>query len=106
MTVPEVTLLYFDGCPNWRVVDTRLRVLAEELGFQVCYRKIDTPAEAEASAFRGSPTILIDGADPFVADGDEPVGWACRRFDTREGPSGSPTLEQLRSVLMQGLSAE
>lgn len=103
--MPEVTLLYFDGCPNWRVADTRLRVLADELGFRISYRKVDTPGEAEASAFRGSPTILIDGADPF-AYGDEPVGLACRRFDTRDGPSGSPTVEQLRSVLMEGQSEE
>ncbi len=44
---------------------------------------------------RSSPTVLIDGVDPF-ADPDAPVGLSCRVYRTAGGVEGSPTLEQLR----------
>ena len=94
----EVTLLYFDGCPSWRTTDQRLRVLAEELGFELTHRRVDTPEDAQALSFRGSPTVLVDGRDPF-ARGDEPVGLSCRIYQTPDGPAGSPTLAQLRDAL-------
>lgn len=94
----EVTLLHFDGCPSWEVADERLRKLADEFGFDLSYQKVDTPEEAEALSFRGSPTILVDGRDPF-AGGDDPVGLACRIYQTPDGPAGAPTVEQLREVL-------
>ncbi len=97
--MPEVTLLYFDGCPHWQVTDERLRRLADEHGgVRVAYRTVDTPEEAERVGFRGSPTVLVDGIDPF-ATGDEPTGLSCRVYVTEDGPQGSPTIEQLRSVL-------
>lgn len=93
-----VTVLYFEGCPNWRTADTRLRALANELGFTVDRRVVDTPEEAQRVGFRGSPTILVEGRDPF-ASGDEPVGLSCRVYDTPDGPAGAPTVAQLRDVL-------
>lgn len=94
----NVQLLYFDGCPNWSTTDAHLRSLADELDLVVERRRITTPEEAEAAGFRGSPTILVEGHDPF-ATGDERTGLACRIYPTPEGPAGSPTLAQLRSVL-------
>lgn len=94
----RVELQYFEGCPNWRTVEERLQQLSTERGFQVDRRLVTTPEEAETVAFRGSPTVLVEGRDPF-ARGDEPVGLSCRVYRTPEGPAGSPTLEQLRAVL-------
>jgi hypothetical protein len=93
-----VTVLYFEGCPHWRTADGRLRESADECGFDVDRRIVDTPDAAEQMRFRGSPTILVDGLDPF-ASGDEPVGLSCRVYDTPDGPAGAPTVEQLRDVL-------
>jgi hypothetical protein len=94
----QVTLLYFDGCPNWRIAHDRLRALQEELGFCLGSAEVRTPEEAASLGFRGSPTVLVDGADPF-AEGDEPTGLACRVYATADGPQGSPTLEQLRAAV-------
>lgn len=93
-----VTLLYFDGCPSWRNADQHLQTLADELGFELRYQKVDTPEAAEQWSFRGSPTILVDGRDVF-AQGDEPVGLSCRVYMTPQGPSGVPTLDQLRDAI-------
>jgi hypothetical protein len=94
----DVTLLYIDGCPSWQTADAHLAELADELDLTVTRRQVTTPEEAERVAFRGSPTILVDGRDGF-AEGLEPVGLSCRVYQTPDGPAGAPTLEQLRAVL-------
>jgi len=62
------------------------------------YQRIDSPETAERIGFHGSPTILVDGRDPF-ASGAEPVGMTCRVFRTEEGAQGAPTEAQLHSLL-------
>jgi hypothetical protein len=96
--VTEVTLLYFEGCPSWRVVDRRLRALADELDFALSRQVVETPEDAERWQFRGSPTVLVDGRDVF-ATGDEPVGLSCRIYQTPTGPAGAPTEAMLRAAL-------
>lgn len=95
----DVTLQYFDGCPHWRLADQRLREVAAERGFRITYRKVMSPDDAEALSFHGSPSILVDGRDPFAHD--EPGGLACRVYETPEGHAGSPTIDQLRAVLAE-----
>lgn len=99
----KVELLYFDDCPNWRVADEHLHQLATDHELDIVYRLVTTPEDAEALAFRGSPTVLIDGIDPF-ATGDEPVGLSCRIYQTPAGPAGAPTLEQLHDAIRTGQS--
>lgn len=95
----EVTLLYFDGCPHWLEADAHLRLLADELsGVHLSRQIVDTPEEAERMSFRGSPSILVNGVDPF-AEANDPVGLSCRVYQTPDGPAGSPTLEQFREAL-------
>lgn len=97
----EVTLRYFDGCPNWQTVDSRLRQVLDGTGHGdviVSYEKVETPDDAERLGFIGSPTVLVDGTDPFATPG-APVGLACRVYLTPEGLAGSPTVEQLTEVL-------
>ena len=97
----DVTLLYFDDCPNWRTTKGHLTTLAGELGFTLRTRRVATPEEAENLQFRGSPTVLVDGWDPF-ADPDAPVGLSCRLYRNAVGFTGSPTIEELRSAIRSG----
>ena len=97
----DVKLLYFDGCPNWQVADDRLREALAQAGrdvVRVQRQRVTTPEEAEAAVFRGSPTVLIDGRDPF-ADPDAPVGLSCRVYRTEAGVAGAPTVQQLLAFL-------
>ena len=94
----NVTLLYFDDCPSWQTADQHLRALAEEMDFTIERVEVTSPEEAEQLRFRGSPSIHIDGDDLF-ADRDAPVGLSCRIYHTPQGSAGSPTADQLRSVL-------
>lgn len=94
----QVTLLYFDDCPSWQTTEARLRGLADDFDLTIERRIVDTPEAAEQWQFRGSPTVLVEGRDPFAL-GDEPVGLSCRIYQTPDGPAGSPTTAQLREVL-------
>ena len=97
----NITLQYFDSCPNWKVADGRVKSIIEEHGLDVAieYQLIETPEEAEKYHFIGSPTLLIDGRDPFASDDLAPIGLACRTYMTAAGPTASPSVEQLEEAL-------
>ncbi len=98
----QITLQYFDGCPNWKETQAHLASLkGEGFDLDVVYQLIETPEAVEAAGFRGSPTVVIDGIDPF-SDADAPVGLSCRVYRTETGYTGSPTLEQLREAVAAG----
>jgi hypothetical protein len=99
----RVTLRYFDGCPHWRTLYDRLRqVLREEglLDVEPVLELVETAEDAERLRFLGSPTILIEGRDPF-GDAEEGFGLLCRVYMTPDGLAGSPTLDQLRAALRE-----
>lgn len=96
----SVALQYFEGCPNWRTTAEHLARLADEgLDVTVDHEIIDSHEEAVARGFHGSPTVLVDGVDPF-ADEKPPIGLVCRVYRTPHGTAGSPTLSQLRRALL------
>jgi hypothetical protein len=93
----EITLQYFDDCPNWGVAEQRLRLALVELGQPdqvIDHQRVETPEDAERVGFGGSPTILVDGVDPF-ADPAGPAGYACRVY----AGDAAPTVAQLRRAL-------
>jgi hypothetical protein len=98
----QVTVLYFDDCPNWKVARQRLHEalaaggLADEV--DVSYQTVQTAEEAERVGFRGSPTILVDGRDPW-ADNGATGGLSCRIYRTEHGPDGAPSVAQLAEAL-------
>lgn len=98
----EITLQYFDGCPNWKVTQERLVTLTAERPDVVLVRQVvDTVKEAERVGFHGSPSILVNGVDVFAA-ADVSVGLACRRYLTSDGADGAPSLEQLKAAIDAG----
>ncbi|HWB72145.1 MAG TPA: hypothetical protein VG452_07995 [Egibacteraceae bacterium] len=97
----EITLQYFDGCPGWRAADANLREALRLAGIpdaEVRYQKVETPQEARRVGFRGSPSLLIDGEDPF-ADPGAPAGLSCRIYQTPSGPAAAPSTAQLHEAL-------
>ena len=97
----RVSLRYFEGCPSWRVAEDRLRQFLKELGradMRIEFERVETVQRAQEVAFRGSPTVLVNGEDPFLSQ-DVQVGLACRIYRTEQGPEGAPSLAQLRAAL-------
>jgi hypothetical protein len=98
-----VTLLFFDGCPNWQTTNAHLEALSAEFGFDFDRCHVETDEDAQRLHFRGSPTILIDGRDVFAND-DEPIGLSCRMYQTGQGLAGAPSVEQLRGVVAAAIT--
>lgn len=97
----KVELLYFDGCPNWVEMDARVRAALESVSCgdgEVERVLVSTPAQAEEMGFPGSPTVLVDGRDPFAEPG-APVGLACRLYRSGDELAGLPTVQQLAGAL-------
>ena len=98
----DVTLLYLDDCPNWQVADGRLTDALLVLGLDpsiVEHQLISSDEQAKRARFRGSPTILINGVDPFETDDDGPVGLSCRVYRNETGFAGAPTVDELLTAL-------
>ena len=92
---------HFDGCPNWAIARDRLIEAMAEVGLDpaaIEFERVETDEEARRLEFRGSPTVLVDGTDPF-APSDAPVGLSCRMYHTEADLEGSPSVAQLVEAL-------
>lgn len=96
----NVVLQYFDSCPNWQITDQRLQQVISDnnLDVDLNYQLVDSPETAERYGFHGSPSILVDGVDPF-ATADTQVGFACRIYKTEAGMAEAPSVEQIAEAL-------
>lgn len=98
-----VTLLYLEDCPSWRQAAALVReVLAESgrPGTALRLELVRTREDAERLGFVGSPTLLVDGVDPFRTEPAE-VALACRLYRTEEGLRGLPSRAQIERALAQ-----
>ena len=95
-----IDLLYVPECPNRSLARDHVdRALAQRrLAAVVREREVRSSEEAARLGMRGSPTVLIDGEDPF-ADTADPTAVSCRLYRSEIGLSGAPTVEQLVEAL-------
>jgi hypothetical protein len=96
----EVTVLTVPQCPNAALLDQRLVAAVAGLpGVRLVRRVVHDEQQAAALGMRGSPTLLIDGTDPFAAPG-QPASMSCRLYVQADGSlAGAPPAEALRGVL-------
>jgi hypothetical protein len=97
----EVEVLTVPDCPHRAEAITRVRdalAAAEQVGAVVAERVVATVEEAAAAGMRGSPTILIDGRDPFLSGTDEP-SLSCRLYRSAAGVEGAPAITALVEAL-------
>lgn len=100
----KLEVLHVPDCPNAAALATRLdELLAGRRDIVIEQREINDEAEAAARRMAGSPTLLIDGSDPFAAPGQSP-SLSCRLYIDEAGDvAGAPSLAQLRSALTSGV---
>lgn len=101
----QVEIRYFDGCPHWESARTLVEEVASTIDLDIDLRltPVTDPETSERLTFRGSPTILIDGVDPWD-DPLAPVGLSCRVYRSGDGYGGTPPIDELRSALLGGLT--
>jgi hypothetical protein len=95
----KITIRYVQGCPNVGEAERRIREAAGLLDAEVTIDRelVASVEEAQRSGFGGSPTILVDGDDPFGLP--SLPGLSCRLYPTETGLDGAPSISQLREVL-------
>jgi len=98
----KVQLLYFDGCPHWTVMDERIRqaLALADRSDTIERVLVETPDAADELQFAGSPSIRLNGRDPFPMPSGG-FGLTCRVYATRAGPAGAPTVEQLLAAIRE-----
>ena len=96
----ELTLLTVRGCPHAAAFEERLdRTLADRPGAVLRRRVVADEREAAEAGMHGSPTLLINGADPF-ADPGQPAGVSCRLYPDAAGHlAGVPPADALQQAL-------
>jgi hypothetical protein len=96
----ELTLLTVADCPHAAVFEERLAVaLAGHPGAVLRRRVVASEREAAEAGMHGSPTLLVDGVDPFARPG-EAASLSCRLYPgVPRGAGGMPSVAALREAL-------
>jgi Alkylmercury lyase len=93
----KLEVLHVPDCPN---LPTMLERLAAVTDLPITTRLIDSDTDAARFGMAGSPTLLIDGVDPFTAAGDRDCGVSCRLYRDQDGRIvPAPSIEQLCDAL-------
>jgi hypothetical protein len=102
----RVLVLAVPDCPNAALVEERLaQVLDGRRDVSVSRQVIDDEQEAARQGMHGSPTILVDGTDPFAEPGQSATV-SCRLYQDSGGRvSGAPSISQLRQVIGEPAAA-
>jgi hypothetical protein len=94
----KLEVLHVLDCPN---LTSMLKGLGEVTELPITTRLITTEAEAAEFGMAGSPTLLIDGIDPFAATGGCDSGVSCRLYRDSTGRIiAAPPIEQLRAAIV------
>lgn len=93
----NLEVVHVPGCPNLAGLLDNLRAVTD---LPIGTREVTTDAEAAAAGMNGSPTLLVNGHDPFAPPGSTP-GLSCRLHRDEHGhPVGTPSPAQLRQALV------
>jgi hypothetical protein len=103
----ELTVLTVPECPNGAIMLELLAgFLAEHPDARLARRVVKDEADAVRLGMHGSPTLLVNGVDPFAAPGT-PASVSCRIYRDRAGRSaGSPSAGALRLALARAASGD
>ncbi|MFB7710164.1 thioredoxin family protein [Streptomyces sp. NPDC056105] len=98
-TTMRITVLTVPDCPNAPVVEERLAQALEGREADVERIEVGDPEQATRFGMTGSPTVLIDGVDPFAVPG-APASLSCRLYRASDGRAeGAPSIASLRRAL-------
>jgi hypothetical protein len=96
----NIELLLVPNCPHQVAAAELVATAVADTGVRATISQtiIATEELARERDFSGSPTILLNGVDPFASP-QAPVALACRFYFTAEGLRPVPGLVELRQAL-------
>lgn len=96
----RITVLAVPECPNAPVVRERIRAALDGRSAAMDLVEVQDEAEAARLGMTGSPTVLLDGVDPFAAPRTAAPSISCRLYrDTGGRVEGAPSVAALRQAL-------
>ena len=97
----KLEILHVPDCPNVAVLEQRIRQVtaSQPEQHEIIRRVIADPGRAATARMTGSPTLLVDGCDPFATPGQVP-SLSCRLYPSDTGRlDGAPSVGALRAAL-------
>lgn len=96
----EIELLVVPNCPHEATAAQLISTAVRDTGVTatITHTIIANKSQAQQRGFTGSPTILLNGTDPFTQQ-RAPIALACRLYPTPDGPRGVPGLQELRQAI-------
>ncbi|BAX97224.1 alkylmercury lyase [Mycobacteroides stephanolepidis] len=105
----NLEILQVSDCPNVPLLQDRIAaaLAGEQITAAITHHVVTTPEEADAHRMTGSPTLLVDGEDPFAERGLT-AGLACRLYagESGSGLEGAPSVSALRAALRRRMTGE
>ncbi|WP_407935591.1 alkylmercury lyase family protein [Jatrophihabitans cynanchi] len=101
----RLTILHVPDCPNVATLADRLGEVIAGRGdldvVDVNRQVVDSEQAARELGMTGSPTLLVDGRDPF-AEPDRAASLSCRLYRDETGQLvGAPSVAQLRGAIVE-----
>src|SRR4051794_31193975 len=92
----HIEILHVPGCPNLELARWRVATALERTGTAASVRAVVVAdrGTADELGMHGSPTIIIDGTDPFDS-GPAEGSMSCRLYWTGGRLGGAPGLPEL-----------
>ena len=104
----RIEVLYFDGCPNYKLAVERVQELLRDEGIaaEVLEVNVREPSVAQELGFLGSPTVRVNARDiePEARTARE-FGMICRTYSVDGRREGTPSRELLRKAIREANSA-
>lgn len=97
----KLDILQVPDCPNVAVLEQRIRqaIAGEPVDPEITHHVIENPGGAAIAGMTGSPTLLVNGHDPFATPGQAP-SLSCRLYRSDTGRlDGAPSVAALRTAL-------
>ncbi|MGA5442347.1 alkylmercury lyase [Streptomyces griseoincarnatus] len=104
-TTTRIAVLTVPDCPNAPLIRARIAEALQGRTLPVEWIEVNDADEATRQGMTGSPTLLLDGIDPFAHEGAAP-SLSCRLYRHTDGTiDGAPAVADLRRALTaSGLS--
>lgn len=98
----RIEVLSFDGCPNVDgTEDSIARALAQQgCDAEIVRTKVDTPEQAAALRFLGSPSVRVNGEDVEpAANARTSFGLMCRTYADGDESTGAPPIAMIYAAI-------
>jgi hypothetical protein len=101
----QIDILYTKDCTDWEETARLVQQALDDLGLEgdFIYTLVNSDREAMELHFIGSPTVLLDGVDPWPMP-NAPAGTRLRPYFTPEGMADHPTYDMIVEALQPYLS--